>query len=108
MALYNIKYMNIDDILKSAFYFEKLAEVRNKGDVVFSADGPSVTDGKDHFPINTLQQARNALARASQYDSSPPWYNGSLTSLLAKIRKAVKTKYPSIELTEKSKKPGRG
>lgn len=83
------------------------AKVRNRGTVVFPASSSSVTDDKDHFPINDADQARNALARASQYTSVPDWYSGSLKSLVSKVQSAVKKKYPSIETTEKSKKPGK-
>ncbi|KKN67675.1 hypothetical protein LCGC14_0459340 [marine sediment metagenome] len=102
-----------DDILKFATEFERFAKgkdpkagVRNRGTVVFPAS--SSKDDKDHFPINDAAQARNALARASQYDKVPDWYSGSLKSLVSKVRSTVKSKYPSIETTEKSEKPGKG
>lgn len=101
-----------DDILKFATEFEKFAtekdpkaKVRNRGTVVFPAS--SSKDDKDHFPINDADQARNALGRASQYDKAPDWYSGSLQSLVSKVRSAVKSKYPSIETTEKSEKSGK-
>lgn len=61
-----------------------------------------------HFPINTKARAKNALQRANQFDSAPEWYNGSLKSLVTKVANMVKKKYPDIEVTEKSKKPGKG
>jgi hypothetical protein len=76
------------------------AKLRHRGDVVFPADSSKVTDDKDHFPINSLAQARNALARAGQYSSSPKWYKGSLSALKTKVHNAVKRKYPSIEVSE--------
>lgn len=76
------------------------AKVRQRGDVVFPAGSSLVTDDKDHFPINNIAQARNSLARAGQYTSSPPWFKGSLDDLKAKIRSAVKRKYPSIDIAE--------
>lgn len=93
--------------------FEKLAKkervkARTRGDAVFQSTHPKVKDNKDHFPINNLNQARNALARASQYDTAPDWYDGSLTNLVETVQDAVKKKYPSIEVTEKSRKPGKG
>jgi hypothetical protein len=80
------------------------AKVRNRGTVVFSAS--SSKDKKEHFPINSISQARNALARSHQYTKVPSWYKGSLSSLQAAVRRAVKAKYPSIEVSEgkKSKK----
>jgi len=42
------------------------AKVRNRGVVVFPAESDKVLDNKDHFPINNLRQARNALSRANQ------------------------------------------
>lgn len=76
------------------------AELRNRGDVVFPAESSKVKDNKDHFPINSLAQARNALARAGQYDRSPKWFDGTLTELKKKIRSAVHAKYPSIKVSE--------
>ena len=84
------------------------AEVRNRGDVVFPAGSSKVKDDKDHFPINSEPQARNALARASQYSSAPSWYEGSLDSLVKAVQRKVKGKYPGIETSEKSAKPGKG
>ena len=84
------------------------AKVRNRGNVVFPAGSKSVKDDKDHFPINSKAQARNALARASQYSSVPKWYTGGLNSLVKAVQRKVKAKYPGIETTKKSAKPGKG
>ena len=84
------------------------AKVRNRGTVVFSAKSSKVKDDKDHFPINSEAQARNALARASQYSSVPKWYKGSLKSLVAAVQRKVKAKYKGIKTTKASKKPGKG
>jgi len=83
------------------------AAVRNRGDVVFPSDSNAVKDDKDHFPINSIAQARNALARANQYSSVPSWYSGSLDTLVKKVASAVHKKYPSIEVTKAAKKPGK-
>lgn len=83
------------------------AKVRNRGDVVFPAESKSVKDDKDHFPINNMAQARNALARANQFKSAPSWYQGSLDSLVKKVASAVKSKYPSIKVTKEAEKPGK-
>lgn len=102
----------IDLIFKYANTFEKLskgeAKVRSRGTCVFPAEHSSVKDNKDHFPINSEDQARNALARANQYSSAPEWYSGSLQSLVNAVARKVHGKYPGIEVTEKSKKPGKG
>jgi hypothetical protein len=87
---------------------KKTAKLRNRGDVVFSAESPKVTDDKDHFPINNKNQARNALARANQYSKAPKWYKGSLTDLVKKVASAVKRKYKDIEVTKKAETPGKG
>ena len=84
------------------------AKVRNRGTVVFSAKSSKVKDDKDHFPINSAAQARNALARASQYSRVPKWYKGSLKSLVAAVQRKVKAKYKGIKTTKASKKPGKG
>lgn len=83
------------------------AALRNRGNVVFSAESNAVKDDKDHFPINSLAQARNALARANQYSSSPSWYSGSVDTLVKKVASAVHKKYPSIEVSKAAKKPGK-
>lgn len=102
----------IDLIYQAADEFEKLAKgeakVRSRGTCVFPAEHSSVKDNKDHFPINNESQGRNALARANQFSSAPPWYSGSLSSLVNAVSRAVHKKYPGIEQSEASKKPGKG
>ena len=77
------------------------AKVRSRGKVVFPAESPKVKDKKDHFPINDADQARNALARAGQYDKVPPWYKGTLTELKETVRKVVHKHYKGIEMKDK-------
>ena len=77
------------------------AAVRNRGDAVFAAGHKNVKDDKDHFPINSESQARNALARVHQYKKAPSWYNGTLASLKKTVVAAVHKKYPSIKLDVK-------
>jgi len=84
------------------------AKVRNRGDVIFPAGSKNVTDDKDHFPINSLAQARNALARANQFSKAPKWYKGTVASLVKKVASAVKRKYPSIDVSKAAEKPGKG
>ena len=79
------------------------AEVRNKGIVIFPAENDKVTDNKDHFPINDIDQARNALARVNQYSSVPKWYDGTLKQVVNKVYRAVHSEYPSIEIDEERK-----
>lgn len=54
------------------------------------------------FVHNSVAQARNALARANQYDKSPGWYKGSLSDLKKAVASAVKKAYPSIEVSKKA------
>tara|TARA_Y100000310_G_C20693011_1_gene823625 strand:+ start:1284 stop:1832 length:549 start_codon:yes stop_codon:yes gene_type:complete len=85
------------------------AKVRNRPDPVFSAGSKFVKDNEDHFPINTKARGENALAQASKYKSLPSWATGlSLTKLVKKIQSAVHSKYPEIEITDASAKPGKG
>jgi hypothetical protein len=84
------------------------AKVRNRGTVVFPAESSKVKDDKDHFPINSEAQARNALSRASQYSKVPKWYKGTLKSLVGAVQRKVKAKYKGIETTKASAKPGKG
>jgi hypothetical protein len=60
------------------------------------------------FPIPDEAHGRNALSRANQYSSAPKWYDGSLDSLVKAVHRKVKAKFPGIETTEKSAKPGKG
>ena len=78
------------------------AKVRNKPNPVFDAKSKNVTDDKDHFPLGSAVQARNALARANQYSSVPKWYKGTLKGLKMAVARAVKKEYPSIEVSEKA------
>ena len=87
---------------------KKSAKSRHRGTVVFDDKDADVKDDKDHFPINKLAQARNALARASQYKKNPKWHKGSLTSLVKKVQRKVKAEFPSIETSPASAKPGKG
>lgn len=82
------------------------AEVRNRGDVVFPANSKNVKDHKDHFPINSEDQARNALSRVAQYSSVPSWYSGTLQGLQSAVRSAVKHKYKNIQVTTPKGKAG--
>ena len=83
------------------------AQVRARGKVVFPAESSKVTDHKDHFPINNAAQARNALARVNQFSKAPDWYKGSLQSLVDAVVRAVKKHYPSIDISDAAKKPGK-
>lgn len=71
---------------------------------VFLANHANVKDNKVHFPITDAGQARNALARSHQFNTAPPWYKGSLSSLQEAVRRAVKKHYPSIEVSSPKKK----
>jgi len=86
---------------------KKGAAKRSRGDCVFQSTHSKVTDNADHFPINSENQARNALARANQYKSAPKWYKGSLDSLVKAVAKAVKKKYPDIEVSKAAERPGK-
>ncbi len=92
-------------LLSEAGRKKKGAKKRHRGDVVFPHESPKVKDDKDHFPINSVSQARNAIARANQYDKSPDWYKGSLKQLLNAVVKAVQKKYKSIDISKKAKTP---
>lgn len=83
------------------------AKVRNRGDCVFSAEHPKVTDNKDHFPLNDEGQAHSALRYANQFKTAPSWYSGSLQSLVSAVARKVHSKFPGIEMSEKSTKPGK-
>lgn len=81
---------------------------KDRGDVVFKETNPKIKDDSEHFPINNVNQARNALQRANQYSKEPKWYDGTLSELINAIVSAVHNKFPSINISDKSKKPGKG
>jgi hypothetical protein len=87
---------------------KKTPKSQKRGDCVFPHTSNKVKDNKDHFPINSESQARNALSRANQYSESPSWYDGSLQELVSAVARKVHSKYPDIEVSEASKKPGKG
>ena len=89
-------------------FIEGAVKARSRGTCVFPAEHPKVKDNKDHFPINSESQARNALARASQYSSAPEWYDGSLQRLVNAVARKVHSEYPGIKETEASRHPGKG
>ena len=74
---------------------EQFADTK-KAEFIFPADSNAVKDNQDHFPINTIERARNALARASQSDFS--WYTGTKESGIEKIKHEIRKKYPSLEV----------
>jgi hypothetical protein len=109
VVLTNAEAVEMFDLDPAALLDEIVNEkVRNRPDPVFDDSSPKVKDDKDHFPINTKGRARNALARASQYSSKPAWWDGTLQSLVSRVRSKVKAKYPGIETSKASEKPGKG
>lgn len=86
----------------------KKTKSRSKPEPIFESSDSRITDNKDHFPINTIGRARNALARVNQFEEAPPWWKGSLKSLVKAVTKAVHKKYKDIEISEAAKKPGKG
>lgn len=83
---------------------KKTVKQRARGTSVFQSTHPKVKDNKDHFPINDLAHARNALARVMQYDSVPSWYNGTLGGLQSAVKRAVYKKFPGLKSRKKERK----
>jgi len=73
-----------------------------KGSFIFPSSHPKVKSG-NHFPIDTEARARAALSYAGHHDSHP-WYKGTVEELRSAVRRAVKRKYPSIDVSEPKKK----
>jgi hypothetical protein len=92
---------------KDATKLDPKANIRNRGKCVFPAGEGKNKSQKDHFPINDISQARNALARASGLTKAPDWFKGSLKDLVLSVTRKVHSEYPSIAITSKSKKPGK-
>jgi hypothetical protein len=86
---------------------EKMAKNIPAGDnrpaAIFPSTHPKVNDGKDHYPIPDKNHGRSALQRLSQFkDSKPSWWDGSVEELKNAIVRAVKGKFPGMEI-EKEK-----
>ena len=78
-----------------------VAAVKAGGKFACPSSHPMVTDEKDHFPLDTIGRARNALARVVQYGSKKPkWWSGSLAQLKALIKRKVRSLYPSIDVSD--------
>ena len=96
----------VDELLVLAS--DAKAKVRNRGTCVYPADHPKVKDNKDHYPINSEDQARTALRYANkEKGEAPPWFSGTVKEFLNGIVRKVRKEYPGIQITEKSKKPGK-
>lgn len=80
----------------------KVSDSEPRRDFIFPADSTVVTDGKGHFPLNSLARGRAALAFVARYDKLPKWYSGDmdLEAFKAHVRSEVKKAYPSIEVSE--------
>jgi hypothetical protein len=101
----NIVIAAVDPILAKGKN-KKKPKSQKRGDCVFPHTSPKVKDKKDHFPINSEKQAKSALSYANGFEKSPPWYDGSLKELVSAVARKVKSKYPNMEVSEESKKPG--
>lgn len=80
---------------------------KGKAKAVFPANHAKVKDKKEHFPLGSVSQARNALSQANKFKEVPSWFKGTLKELVSAVAKAVKKEFPSIDVSEKSKKPGK-
>ncbi len=78
---------------------EEQLEKGNKK-VIFSSKDSKVNDSKDHFPINDIDQARNALIRVEEYQTVPKWYDGPLSEVVTKVKDTIKQTYSSLEVSD--------
>jgi hypothetical protein len=76
----------------------RIAGSDSRGTCCLPAEHKRVKDGKDHFPVNSVSQARNALSRVMQYERVPKWFNGKLSTLRNIVKKRVHEEYPSINI----------
>lgn len=78
------------------------------GDFLFvEGKHPKVKEGR-HFPIDTEARARNALSQVNKLTVKPDWWKSTLKELVAAVAKGVKRRYKNIEISDASKKPGKG
>jgi hypothetical protein len=87
----------INEVHAIAQSLDAKTKTKDKGTAVFPATSKRVRDNKDHFPINDINQARNALSRVAQFNASPSWYTGSLEELQSTVYNTVSKKFPSIQ-----------
>jgi hypothetical protein len=101
---------DFEDIVRMAEEFCELVKSAKKEerDYIFPKDHPKVNDKSNHFPIHDVAHARNALARSSQFATAPKWYDGNLKSFVSSVARAVHKKFPSIEISDAGKTPGKG
>ena len=88
---------------------EKMAKKIPQGDdrpaAIFPSTHPKVNDGRDHYPIPDKSHGKSALGRLSQFkDSKPSWWDGSVEELKNAILRAVKGKFPGMEIEEEKYK----
>jgi hypothetical protein len=84
---------------------DKMAKIlpagKNRPAAIFPKEHPKVNDGKDHYPIPDKVHGKSALQRLSQFrDSKPTWWDGSIDELKNAILRAVKGKFPGMEIEE--------
>src|SRR5579859_2028364 len=95
------KYDSDESEVSDKKNLDPTAKLRNRGTVVVPAK-KTKDKSKDHYPINNIDQARNALARVHQYDKAPSWWKGSLKELQDLVSRKVHAKFPSIGKDKKS------
>jgi len=78
---------------------KKIPAGSDRPDSIFPSTHLKVNDGKDHYPIPDKNHGKAALQRLSQFkDSEPTWWDGSLEEFKSGILKAVKEKYPGMDI----------
>ena len=77
---------------------------KSRGKCCLKSSHKLVNDGKDHYPINSLKQARNALSRVMQHEKVPPWFDGTITQLRNIVKRCVQSEYESIDVQINPKK----
>ena len=95
----------LDEMMEETQLDEKTLSSKERKDMSSSS---FIFPKERKFPIPDESHGRNALSRANQYSSAPSWYDGSLESLVKRVHSAVKKKFPGIETTPASAKPGKG
>lgn len=100
--------MKSNKILDLASKFELMtkkakdkAQVRTRPNPTFQSTHPKVNDNRDHYPMDDIDQARNALARMCQHGEAPDWWDGSLEELRNAIRRKVRKEFKSVEVSDK-------
>lgn len=63
---------------------------------IFPATSDKVNDNKNHYAINTEDQAKTALERVKECKDAPSWFKGTLDEMTKIVESTISSKYPTL------------